>query len=314
MDDLMPCPEAALIEWLQYRITVETAALEKANSEVSAFNTRTATEGFDWSALARDWQRDADHHTERLDRWTAMLGIIRDRDEWRKQHENLLSVRQSDLAALTRTPPATQADDVGLVDLLTKAIGDISAALTMGGNDKLISKWTAPYVEAVNRADAVATNEGGTQADDGELVKLEHESVMASAALGAWLSAALDDPKVCDAMKSDINRWFSAGHLYVEEVHRREAAAFDRGVVSTFEQRARDLTAAHEAGRAAERASVVAEMQDAIAAGYPTPANKGDKCGHGRFGWEDCVECYDDALEARLDAIERGQHGSKGDE
>lgn len=29
--------------------------------------------------------------------------------------------------------------------------------------------------------------------------------------LGAWLSAALDDPKVCDAMKADIEAWFGAG-------------------------------------------------------------------------------------------------------
>lgn len=32
--------------------------------------------------------------------------------------------------------------------------------------------------------------------------------------VGSWLSAALDDPKVCDAMKSDIRDWFNnGGHL-----------------------------------------------------------------------------------------------------
>lgn len=36
-------------------------------------------------------------------------------------------------------------------------------------------------------------------------------SVMASVALGAWMSAALEDSSVCDAMKSDIREWFSAG-------------------------------------------------------------------------------------------------------
>lgn len=29
--------------------------------------------------------------------------------------------------------------------------------------------------------------------------------------LGAWLSAALDDPSVCDAMKADIRAWFDVG-------------------------------------------------------------------------------------------------------
>lgn len=36
-------------------------------------------------------------------------------------------------------------------------------------------------------------------------------AVMASVKLGAWMSAALDDPNVCDAMKADIREWFSAG-------------------------------------------------------------------------------------------------------
>lgn len=29
--------------------------------------------------------------------------------------------------------------------------------------------------------------------------------------VGSWLSAALDDPNVCDAMKADIRHWFEAG-------------------------------------------------------------------------------------------------------
>lgn len=30
-------------------------------------------------------------------------------------------------------------------------------------------------------------------------------------AIGSWLSAALDDPNVCDEMKRDINEWFDGG-------------------------------------------------------------------------------------------------------
>lgn len=29
--------------------------------------------------------------------------------------------------------------------------------------------------------------------------------------VGSWLSAALDDPKVCDEMKADIREWFDGG-------------------------------------------------------------------------------------------------------
>jgi hypothetical protein len=36
-------------------------------------------------------------------------------------------------------------------------------------------------------------------------------SIMASVHLGKWLSGAMDDPNVCDAMKDDIREWFSAG-------------------------------------------------------------------------------------------------------
>ena len=32
----------------------------------------------------------------------------------------------------------------------------------------------------------------------------------ASEALGGWMSAALEDPKVCAEMKADINAWFAA--------------------------------------------------------------------------------------------------------
>lgn len=53
---------------------------------------------------------------------------------------------------------------------------------------------------------------------DDFVLKLEHESLMASARLGRWMSAALDDPKVCDEMKDDIRRWFSSGHMYWNDV------------------------------------------------------------------------------------------------
>lgn len=41
--------------------------------------------------------------------------------------------------------------------------------------------------------------------------KPAHRAVVASVKLGAWMSAALDDPQVCDEMKADIREWFSAG-------------------------------------------------------------------------------------------------------
>ena len=57
----------------------------------------------------------------------------------------------------------------------------------------------------------------------------EHEAVRASVDVGGWLSAALDDPNVCDQMKADINRWFSAGFLYLDSV--RQLMQADREAV-----------------------------------------------------------------------------------
>ena len=41
-------------------------------------------------------------------------------------------------------------------DLLTKAVGDITAALIMAGKEDKLREWTAPYIEAINAHDAQA--------------------------------------------------------------------------------------------------------------------------------------------------------------
>ena len=42
-----------------------------------------------------------------------------------------------------------------------------------------------------------------------EIRRLENK-LRACAPLGSWMSAALDDPKVCDELKRDINRFLPA--------------------------------------------------------------------------------------------------------
>ena len=59
-----------------------------------------------------------------------------------------------------------------------------------------------------------------------------------------------------------------------------------------------------------------AAFEAAIVEGYPTPRDKPDKCEHGQFGWEDCIACYDIALQATVDRL-RARHAlalSKGSE
>ena len=49
-------------------------------------------------------------------------------------------------------------------------------------------------------------HDNAPSADRERIAELE----AASFELGGWMSAAMDDPAVCDAMKTDINRWFIA--------------------------------------------------------------------------------------------------------
>ena len=82
----------------------------------------------------------------------------------------------------------------------------------------------------------------------------EHEAVQASVDVGGWLSAALDDPNVCDQMKADINRWFSAGFLYLDSVRQlmqadREAVRAEQAAeLAKYKALAETLAGALEAG------------------------------------------------------------------
>lgn len=66
-----------------------------------------------------------------------------------------------------------------------------------------------------------ATGEGGTR-------PIIHE---ASDRIGAWLSAALDDPGVAPEMKADINAWFAAGQPLVTKA----PGAFDEVVARAWD-------------------------------------------------------------------------------
>ena len=55
-----------------------------------------------------------------------------------------------------------------------------------------------------------------------------------------------------------------------------------------------------EAGRQAGLREAAEAMREAIARGYDAPEVK---CAHDRYGWEDCINCYDDALENAITAL-----------
>ena len=114
-----------------------------------------------------------------------------------------------------------------------------------------------------------------------EALYIDHESVLASVGVGRWLSAALDDPNVCDEMKADIRRWFASGH-----------PSFKWG-----EQAARDQAVARAEAAEAEAAPMNDDLLMRIAdacIGHP----------HAKIPWPHRLlhECRDriEALEAEL--------------
>jgi hypothetical protein len=58
-----------------------------------------------------------------------------------------------------------------------------------------------------------------------------------------------------------------------------------------------------------ERAAAI--MQAAIEQGYPGTGNNADQCKHGRFGFEDCIACYDEFLMAKVEEIRALSHTTR---
>jgi dihydrofolate reductase (trimethoprim resistance protein) len=55
-------------------------------------------------------------------------------------------------------------------------------------------------------------------------------------------------------------------------------------------------------------------LEDVIGRGYSTPTNKTDKCPHDKFGWEDCIACYDDVLSKTVAEIRALAEPARGEE
>lgn len=109
-------------------------------------------------------------------------------------------------------------------------------ALWLEANDPYDSDaWLAvQIVEAFERAI------NRKSAELGALEPMVQRSIMASAKLGAWLSAALEDPNVCAEMKADIREWFSAGEPPLAQITRpladhRALVEAARAVVRKFD-------------------------------------------------------------------------------
>lgn len=103
--------------------------------------------------------------------------------------------------------------DTDLIAHVAQAIDAACIAYSKSQAGLNLRKWDTPG-EVMARA-AIAALRAGAEpfawVDKLEWHKPAHRAVMASVKLGGWMSAALDDPAVCEAMKADIREWFSAG-------------------------------------------------------------------------------------------------------
>lgn len=89
--------ERIAIEWLQCELEDREKWLSKCQREVAAFTAMNKPAFKDTFLL--NWQDCAESAARRLEIYRTLTDIVRDRNEWREQHENLLSVRRSDLQA-----------------------------------------------------------------------------------------------------------------------------------------------------------------------------------------------------------------------
>ena len=122
-------------------------------------------------------------------------------------------------------------DEDGLIDQIAKKIACGACSV----RDDSDVDWRAYREEAENALDAMRPHIAALQARAetaeakyDEALYIDHESVLASVGVGRWLSAALDDPNVCDEMKADIRRWFASGHpsfKWGEQAERDQAVA-----------------------------------------------------------------------------------------
>jgi len=97
-----------------------------------------------------------------------------------------------------------------LADLLTKAMGDISAALIMAGKQDKIAKWTAPYVKALNAFDAEAEQPPTPTGD--MVASVEAMRAACIEAVRAEQKYEASDFPVCNAIVSAIKAipiWYS---------------------------------------------------------------------------------------------------------
>lgn len=88
-----------------------------------------------------------------------------------------------------------------------------------------------------------------------------------------------------------------------EKMARELVKAFNPDMDGTSANTEALVVAAYNRGRADMREEACGRIERLIVEGYPLPSRATDQCEHGRYGSQDCIACYDEALTAKLAAI-----------
>ena len=98
MSDAAMTPDEIARAYLKSAIENKQAQFDKCTREVSAF---MAADDVNLATFTRRWESARVEAETTLRVYETLRDIVANGDEYREQHENLLSVRQSDLTALT---------------------------------------------------------------------------------------------------------------------------------------------------------------------------------------------------------------------
>lgn len=139
--------EEATLERLRGQIEGETLWLAKCDMEIAEF-----AKVPEWKDFEENWHANREASKMRLGHYLGLQAIVDDRDEWRTQHENLLSVRASDLEAHEAARLTAIAEErEAVVAWLRSSFGDLAVHSP---------QWFAAAIEAGEHR-ARSTPQGG---------------------------------------------------------------------------------------------------------------------------------------------------------
>lgn len=121
--------EIEALDWLECQTKMTRDWHYKCQEEIINFQRM----GEEYALFQKQWEEREKHYRRKRQILETLCAIVKDRDEWREQHENLVYVRQADLAAVAIAMEARSGETEGL-DPKDDSAGPQDIAQTGGSN------------------------------------------------------------------------------------------------------------------------------------------------------------------------------------